>query len=349
MVKEITKDELSLRGVSRGTESAFYKVKCKKVLVFGDPHFSGVYQGTHIDYQKNCADVMHSILEKVRNEEDDVAVIFLGDVIGVKERNIKDHRFLAMVFHFFKMLNELTNGDVLSVRGNHDFGEYPDFALLESLNLIKNPDYIDFMPNGEDIEARFHIVNYGDEYRELDLANDESISDVILGHNDYTIEGVTDWYGGHNVIDVKSMHNFVGAQLIISGHIHTPSPEIYETFIGSDHPISLYYPGCPTRVSERYDDCYYVKFEYDGNGTEMSCLEFGLPPASEIFHEKVEVDNEEVAPEESLRNERLTDILAEIREKKIFNGDIESQVKAVPHATEEAKELALEYLSRANN
>lgn len=349
MATKITKDSLSLRGVSRGTKQAGYTVSSDCVLVFGDLHLSAKYEGSHKDYMANCINVMERILSLVREEAKTkkVSVFLLGDVFGVKERNISPQtRFLAIVIEFFRQLKQLTEARVFSVRGNHDFGEFPDFHLFEQLGLIKNPDYVDYKPRGSH-EARFHFINYGDEGREIPLAED-GVSNIGLGHNDYSIEGVTNWYGHDKIIDLRRQSNFVGIDLLISGHIHDPSPQVYDCSINSIADISLFYPGCPTRVAQRYDDCYYVKFEFDGTSTDWDCKLYGLDPASEIFHPKD--SDASLVPEdaeEDERHERLEDILEEIRTKKIFSGDIVGQIDKVPHASDQAKLIAREYLEAA--
>lgn len=352
MSTQITKDSLSLRGVKRGTEEAGFTVDSEVILVFGDLHLSSKYEGSHKDYTSNCVDVMERILKIVRAEDKKVTVILLGDVFGVKERNISPQtRFLTIVIEFFKQLNNITEGDTYSVRGNHDFGEFPDFYLFEQLGLIKNPDFIDFKPNGESHEARFHIVNYGYESRDLELAGEgvsNIVSNIVLGHNDYSIEGVTNWYGHDKIIDLRRQSNFIGVDLLISGHIHDPSPEAYECTINNVSDIVLFYPGCPTRVAQRYDDCYYVRFEYQDGATDWNCKTYGLDPAESIFHPKdSDIGLIEVDTEDEERHQRLEDILEEIRTKRIFGGDIVSQIDRVPHASENAKSIAREYLKKS--
>lgn len=346
MAKTIKRDELSLRGVKRGTEEKGFDVDSPVILVIGDLHLSSKYRGSHIDYEENCMDIMVRTLSILRDEDRPVTLFLLGDVFGVKERNITPQpRFFSKVLEFFKELNTITRGRVFSVRGNHDYGEFPDFNIFEQLGLIKNPDHVDFRPNGS-FEGRFHFVNYGNEYRDLDMAGD-GVSNIILGHNDFAIEGVTNWYGSDSNIDLRKMLNFRGADLLISGHIHDPSEEVYSCNIGTDHEIDLFYPGCPSRVSQRYDECYYVQFEFNGDGTDYNMHKYGLKPAEEIFHPAESEVTKEESEEEHLRSARLEDILLEISEKSIFSGGLTQQIKNVPYASDEAKKIAIEYLELA--
>lgn len=351
------KDALSLRGAGHGTAEEGYISKSDSVLLFGDPHLSAEYSGTHKDYQENCRRVMLKILEHVREarEHGTVAVIFLGDVFGVKERNIRNHAFLYEVVVFFKELNNLCNNEVFSVRGNHDFGasgSFPDFALFEGLGMIRNPLWVDYHPEGEERQVRFHLVNFGAEDRELEMAHKDvnsDTSDVILAHNDFKIDGLTGWYG-NNTIDLKRQTNFIGASLLISGHIHTPSGSFMPCTIGSVADIKLFYPGCPTRVSERYDDCYYVKFTVESGGASYDCPPFGLWTAEEEFFPKSEADiaDLEGVDERKVRTEKLEEIIKLMQENQIFHGNVDDQITNYPEFSPVVKGIALDYLHKAS-
>lgn len=337
-----------------------YKVFKGRVLLFGDLHLSSVYQGQHKDYTLECYTNMDNISKKVKAEKAS-AVFLLGDLIGVNERNIRDRQFLLRVVLFLRTLNELTNGNVFIVKGNHDKGDFSDFDFLVGMGLIKNPKYVDYYgcskeeyaELGDDaLEVRFHFVNYGEETRELDISSDAEYSNVVLGHADYLIDNVTNWYQHKGGVQVSKLVNFKGVELIISGHIHNPSTQIDSTNIGEET-IGLFYVGSPSRTAERYDDCWYVSFEYvvgeDGVGsTEYGAQLFGLAKADEVFYPKEDFINDEdyddVTDEET---ESLTSIVKEIMEGRMTSGDLFGQIKSVPGASDEVKNIACEYLQRA--
>ena len=191
-----------------------YKVFGGRILVFGDLHLSCTYEGQHINYTLECYKNMDNIVTKVKDEKPS-AVFFLGDIIGVNERNLRDRQFLMRVFLFFQTLNELTNGNVYSVKGNHDKGDFSDFDFFLGVGLLKNPNYVDYYcsledynSNGEEaLEVRFHFVNYGDESRELDMYEGEG-SNIVLGHADYLIDGVTNWYQHKGGVYLSRLSNF---------------------------------------------------------------------------------------------------------------------------------------------
>ena len=326
------------------------------MLVFGDPHLSCVYEGTHKNYALECYKNMDNIIQKTKDNKAS-AVILLGDIVGVNERNIKDRRFLMRVMMFLQTLNDLTGGNVYSVKGNHDKGDFPDFDLFIGLGLLKNPDYVDYykcseegyIEQGEDaLEVRFHFVNYGEENRKLSIDRDGEYSNIVIGHADYLIDGVTNWYQHKDGVHLNRLANFKGVDLVVSGHIHTPSDQVHSTAIG-DWSIDLFYPGSPSRTSERFNDCWYVTFEYEdsSNTTAYDMELFGLDPVDEVFHPKEVFIDDDSAEERIKESESLTSIVKEIMAGRSFTGDLFTQVKSVPWATDVEKELACDYLRKA--
>lgn len=318
-----------------------------KVLIFGDLHFSCVYQGQHKNYIYDCYNNMNLITEVVKREKP-AWIIFLGDIIGVNERNIRDHQFLMRVLLFFETLNNITDGNVYTVKGNHDCGDFTDFDFLVGLGLIKNPEYLDY--EGKDgVEVRFHFVNYGQEHRKLDILS--NASNVVLGHADYYVEGVTTWYSAKQGIELSKLGNFCGVDLVISGHIHLPSSEILYTTLKDGKPVGLFYTGSPSRTAERIEECWYFYFEYSEaeNSTDFSAELMQLPSVEDTFYpsENFELDEEESEEEE--RSQKLTDIVKEIIDSRLTTGNIEHQIMIIPTADDDTKKLAIEYYRKAMN
>lgn len=318
-----------------------------KIHIYGDLHLSCTYEGQHKSYILECYKNMDNIINKVKQDKPS-AIIFLGDVIGVNERNLRDRQFLMRVLLFFKTLNELTNYNVYSVKGNHDIGDFSDFDFFVGIGYLKCPNYIDYYSSKDgSLEVRFHLVDYGKEDRKLDIRADDDCSNVVLGHQDYVIEGVTDWYKHKNGVMLSRLGNYKGVDMVISGHIHNPSSEILVTSIAGE-PIQLFYTGSPSRTAERFDDCWYVVFEYDGEETAYDAKLFGLESASTVFHPKEDFINDDCSDEDMVReSESLTQIVKEIMEGRMTNGDLFAQVRAVPGVSDKVKEIACSYLQKA--
>lgn len=332
-----------------------------RVLIFGDLHISSSFSGQHKNYQYECYYNMDKIISIVAKEKAS-AVIFLGDLVGVNEKNIRDRQFLMRTQNFFKVLNQATNGNVYSVKGNHDMGDFTDFDFFEGLGYIKNPKYINYYgrkpgsKKDDGLEIRFHLVNYGDEHKSLKLASsNDCASDVVLGHCDYYIEGVTNWYSAGSNVELSKLDNYQGVALVFSGHIHIPSDEMLFTTLKNGDSIGLFYLGSPARVTERFDDCWYLAFEYtksdseDEWSTSYDSIFMGLEPADEVFYPKEDFIEDE--SEEALReneSSKLTDIVKEIMDSRIMTGDLNHQIDIVPGVRKEVKDIAKQYLELAS-
>ena len=337
------------------------KILGGKVLVFGDLHFSSSFSGQHKNYQYECYSNMDNIISLVKDQKAS-AIIFLGDLVGVNEKSIRDRQFLMRTMLFFETLNKLTNRQVYSVKGNHDMGDFTDFDLFQGLGYIKNPKYIDYYGVNSDtkkqsFEIRFHLVNYGDEHKPLTLAGREGfVTDVVLGHADYYIEGVTNWYSAGTNIELSKLDNFQGIDLVFSGHIHIPSDEILYTSMKDGSTVGLFFTGSPSRVAERFDDCWYLDFEYkrnlDGWGTEYESHFMGLAPADEVFYPKkdfIDVDDEETDEDiRAMKSDKLTDIVKEVIDSRIMSGDLNHQIDIMPGVSDDVKSIAKKYLELAS-
>jgi|GEM_PF-1712249 predicted phosphodiesterase len=323
-----------------------------KICIFGDLHLSIAFNGQHISYGTECYENMERIKE-ICKEEKPSAIIFLGDLIGVTERNIRDRQFLMRVMQFFEYLNVVTEGKVYSVKGNHDIGDFSDYDFLVGMGLIKNPKYIDYYNDERGWEVRFHLVNYGHENEKLAITEaTDAVSNVVLGHADYYIDGVTNWYSAKGGVELSKLGNFCGVELVISGHIHIPSTEILYTTLKDGNSIGIFYTGSPSRVAERFDDCWYVTFEFNETGTECNQKLMNLKPAKDVFYPKEQfdldlVDDEEIMSKE--KSEKLTLLVKDIIESRLTTGDIVSQIKSIPGFDDETKNLATDYYQKAEN
>ena len=119
--------------------------------------------------------------------------------------------------------------------------------------------------------------------------------------------------------------------------------------------IGLFYLGSPARVTERFDDCWYLAFEYtksdseDEWSTSYDSIFMGLEPADKVFYPKEDFIEDE--SEEALReNEsaKLTDIVKEIMDSRIMTGDLNHQIDIVPGVRKEVKDIAKQYLELAS-
>lgn len=319
-----------------------------KIMLIGDLHFSDVFTGKHKNYLENCCKVLSDITRMVEDNKPSCLVL-LGDIIGWNETNIKSRQVFAFFCRVLKQWNAIC--PVVVVQGNHDTKGYPDFLFLKEFDLIRNPKQIDYYNTNGNLEVRFHIVNYGDEDRDLELADEKfGASNVVLGHNNYTINGVTTWYSSGDGIELNKLENFNGVDYVISGHIHNPSPDIYPTQMPNGESCFLLYPGCPTRpIKEKtmYETCWVVYLECNGISTDIKTETWELTPSSELFDDCIVEERSEEEVEDLMRKEALQGVLQDLLKYRMTGGDPFTQVDNIPNASEEAKSVAKNYLHMA--
>ena len=336
-----------------------FDVRGGKILIIGDLHLSDYFKGRHKNYLQNCYDVMEK-LDKIVADSKPSAIVLLGDLVGWTKPNIISREVLSNFCKYFIKWN--TYGTIFSVRGNHDTQGYPDFRLFSDLNLIvtseKCDGHFDFYGNESDTEpsVRFHIVDYKEEHSPLAIAGGD-ISNVVLGHNNYTIAGQTTWYSGGEGVELGHLENFADIDMVISGHIHNPSPDFCETTMLNGKNCTLYYPGCPTRpVYEKnnmYDSVKVVEVVYNPSisMTDFNTIDVVLKPAEEVFETGGIDDAEKTQLEidEEMRKASLSDILSDLVKYRMNQTDPISQIANIPNASGDAKRIATDYLQMAMN
>ena len=327
-----------------------------KVLVVGDLHISDVYVGHHKDYWQNCIDCASKITGIIK-DEGITHLILTGDLIGLREKNLRHRDSLLLVVLLLQEWNKLTNNHVYSVTGNHDVGgKLTDFGMLASMGVLKTTAHIKDISRPEDEVAyldvgscRFHFIDYGMERKSLNIDRRPSHSNVAITHNDIQVSGQTTWwYPSPNAFELSTMTNWKGVEFIVGGHIHNPSPEIAVTSIDGEK-VSLLYAGCPTRPkkSDIWDMAYGVVFGVQEKNVDVSLAYINLPKAEQIFVDTF-TDVEDETVDSACSIEELAEILDSLSQYHLdSDGDIESQIKKYSVADKEAGDIALEYYRRA--
>ena len=328
-----------------------------EIMLIGDLHISDVYTGKHKDFLTECMTILRQLTDTIE-ERKPSAVILLGDLVGWTETNIRNREVLAMVCSVLQNWNKVCR--VYSLRGNHDIKGYPDFQFFVGLGLIIPSStcggYIDYYGfEGQELpEVRFHMVDYHEESRHLDIL--EGTSNIVLGHNNFTINGVTTWYSAHDGIELGMQNNLCGVDMVISGHIHNPSPEMYYATMPDGQSCGLFYLGNPTRVVKDkvpYEYCWlmYISYNETEHQTDVDWQMFQLPPVEDCFHLDETFVEEKSADElaDEMRRQELKGVLNDLLTYRLNQGDPIKQVENIPNASDAAKKVAIDYLTMAFN
>ena len=263
------------------------------------------------------------------------------------EKNLKERRTLLRLIQVLQKWNKLLNGNVYSLRGNHDIGKnMTDYDFFVTMGLLK------YVPQLDIGSCRLHLFNYGEETRPIVVDNDKY--NVGCFHTNLLIEGLTTWYRGGVGVELSSLKNLYGISMAIAGHIHNPSMRLVSTSI-NDSDISLFYPGCPTRPRlepNMWEKCYGVVLTTNEFDTQMDVITFDLKPLEEVFttldeDPSIDEENEETVPFDL---EALNEILNELEYFNVNSGlDYDSQIRRFAGLDKVAADIALEYLERAES
>ena len=326
-----------------------------EVLVFGDLHISDKYCGKHRNYFENCVSVLTTMTEIISKRKP-YAVVLAGDLVGVStdDRTVRDRGTLMYLWKVISTWNELVNGNLYGVIGNHDRGgKHTEADFFAYMGLIKYQNYFDHN------NLRVHLVHYGDESRSLDI-DPASECNVVVGHNAFLIEGQTTWFKVREGMLLSEMKNFKGVDIVLSGHIHYPSSVINETSI-DDAPIGLFYMGCPTRPRKEpmmWDRVYYPTLVVSDDlsvNTEVSINlnEIVLSPLESLFvstYDDDMTDFDSMLDNPSIDIDGLAEILSELS-KYALPGleDYKSQLRRLAGVDTEAANLAIKFLEEAES
>lgn len=315
-------------------------------LVVADLHLSDKYSGRHVDYFRDCIEFLEKITETIKVYKI-THLILTGDLFGrTTEKNLQSRDSLLYVMKVFQVWNQMTNGNVYSVLGNHDIShKLTDFQLLVSLGLLKRVPFVDVGA------VRFHLIDYGDHKRAVDI--DSSKYNVAVMHANLQIEGITTWFrGGNDGVELSSLDNLYGVDFVISGHIHNPSIRLVETSI-KDKTVQLFYPGNGTRPKyerDLWDKCYGVILETTAtDDVNFKLVEYKLRPVEEVFqltYEDVSTEEEESISDAPIIDiQQLSAILEELKNYNLLGeSDYKTQIKKLGGIDKEAVDLALQYI-----
>jgi predicted phosphodiesterase len=323
-----------------------YNVLTKYVpLIVGDLHISDKYSGRHVDYFADCVDFINQITDEIKKNK--VTHLFLtGDLIGrTTEKNLQSRDTLMYFIKVLQVWNDLTNGNVYSARGNHDYAEnLTDFEFFVTIGVIKTANFVDVGA------ARIHLIDFADHNRALDI--DEDKYNVAIMHTNLQIEGITTWFvGGNDGVELSSLENLYGVELVIAGHIHNPSIRTVTTSI-RDKDISLFYPGCGTRPRYEpniWNKCYGVMLTTDEDDVQLGQITFDLKDGSTIFKSTFnEIEEDEVLDDAPMFDiAQLSEILQQLNDYNILGeSDYKEQVTKFGGIDKDAVELALSYIEK---
>ena len=317
-----------------------------KIGFIGDLHLSDRVTGRHKDYYANCMEVLNKITEAIEAEK--LTHLFLaGDIFGTHEHTLKTMEARSAIFEKIAKWNTLLNGELYSIRGNHDSAaKTTDFDLLVATHLLKTTPETGYVY--VDIGGyRVHMIDYGNDNAKVVI--DETRGNLALMHSYLRIPGKVDLMNIKQAINLDSLVNLKGIDLVIGGHYHTPSPGYLTTQIeGKD--ISLMYIGCPTRPSaaDTWTETYMLVATSVDDGLGQYTLseqtaKFKLCPIENLL--KPVKEKSEDVQESISRTEMVASVLNELESYNIMGtGAYRTRLENMRATNPEAVDLCLHYI-----
>lgn len=322
----------------------------KTVAFIGDLHFYDGVSKSHNNYYANCLDCMHRYTEELQSSKPDY-ILLAGDLVGLAERVTRSRLGLFSLINYLRIWSDICGGNLYSIAGNHDYtkGEsMSDFDFLSSLGIIKTARNLDILG------LRVHMIDYGKEREDIDLAVDKH--NVAFMHANLQIDGLTTWFHADEGIQLAQLHNLKGVELAVCGHIHNPSPRMVSTSIDGIN-CSLMYLGCATRP-KRKDTWSVVHVLYadcsDTGDVDFRVGEVQLEDYTKVFTEKaIELNSDEpedvLSEEPTVDIELLTKILDELSPALMGSElDYRTQITRLAGVDKKAADMAIHYIDMAD-
>lgn len=328
----------------------------KNILIFGDIHADDVFEGKHKNYAENTITVFKSILKKTAERKPDI-VFLMGDLVGVRpgRSKVRTRIYLQALIGFIRALGP----EVVILKGNHDYAEDSDYDFLNGIGVFTSPSNlghtydINTTGNKEDT-LRFHLRDFGKENMKLELDTNKDGINIVLAHNEFYIEGAEYRRRSEGAFELTKHTPFYGADVILSGHIHQPSPHIedFNTLTGVQ--TAFVNLGCPTRPSsaENYNEVWLIEFKYEEGNWHFNPEPFELEPASNVFLKQDTMFEEVKAEMEAYDKDRrlsLDTVLTTILESGPNLLNVREQIQRIPAARQESKDKALALLEQASS
>lgn len=207
------------------------------ILIHGDDHLSSRNYGGHVDYPGESLECFQTIT-KIMEDEKVTHLISPGD-LTYGRFNLA---YRTLVEDELNKRNQMTNGNVFQLRGNHDYStsgmtEWEYYTTHRK--LMKPATRLEFS------SCVIHMIDFGKENVPLELSDTKE--NIVVGHNYFNFkDSPLPNFGSPIILDDRE--DWFNVSMVISGHIHKNfhlAGKIVKDGISRD--VGLYYPGSLSR------------------------------------------------------------------------------------------------------
>lgn len=208
------------------------------VIIYGDPHLSSKSYGSHKDYPRESLEYF----QKITQLAEDIGATYIigtGDLTYGKFHTLEYRRSVEKEL---LRQNEITNGNVYSLKGNHDSATngMTEYEFYVEKGLLKHADKLDVQT------LHFTLADYGRLLQVKPNVNPDEIN-VLVSH-DYLKFKDTQLPNFGTAIELDRLSQFFDIDYIICGHIHKTMAFKGLIIRGNEASETLvFYPGCMAR------------------------------------------------------------------------------------------------------
>lgn len=317
-----------------------------KIIIYGDIHLSSRNYGSHRDYPRETLEYFTKITETVE-KEGATHLIGLGDLTYGKFHSLE---YRKEVEEQLEKQYKLTRGNRYELKGNHDSATYgmTEYEFYLEKGLIKQSENLTIG------NVNISMIDYG-KHKKVDIITpDKEMVNIVLAHDYYKFRD-TQLPNYGNAIELESMEEWFGVDLIICGHIHN-----YEKFSGlmlkgegnqqQNKRTGVVYLGCMSRPS--YREGFMQKEGTLGCITITEDLTVNYEELKIPLWELNKSFNLEQRAEEQTKKENkidVTDIVKKINSHERRVGNPEDIIMAMENVDLKYRKKAIELLKEGNN
>jgi hypothetical protein len=311
-----------------------------RILVGGDPHLSSRARGAHTDYPGNSLNRQRELTE-IAEENDATHILRLGDFSYYRFSTLE---FREAVDKELEKQNEVVNGNVFDLEGNHDTSTsgMTEYQYYIKKGLIKKPEN---MVIGN---CNLSFIHSGG-YREPKVApTQDGMYNFVFAHDFYKFKDTPlQDYGEAILLD--NYDPLFGTNYLIVGHIHHHLAfEGYVEYGGNASKLIVHYLGCAARpdYKENFVDTQghlALITIYDDAEPKYELIHYALPSIESTFNLVEKAKSVQKQMEKSSR----VDISAEVKrlnEHKMNFGNPEDIIMSRGEIPEKYRSKAVELL-----
>ena len=326
--------------LENGTENGLLAA----IMVVGDTHFKCDNYGGHVNYGKEVL-YYERKLNEIAREKHVTHYISTGDLTYGKFNKLE---YRQMVDCIFDERNTIVGGNFYMVKGNHDKASYgkTEYEYYLEKNTFKGSCSLDIGIERQYGGLHIQMNDFGD-MSEFNAVN--GAVNILITHGYFTFKNAELPYYGKSECLLDTYSPWIGADLILAGHIHEEHlirGKIMGKEIGVHYLPCLSRPALHANIMTESGNVDIIYVDTEGNVTiEMVPVE--LLPVEQCFRlEALKRNAQEDANDLKYDKIDFSDIVKRLAGYEKAFGDPIERVRALENVPDVCKERAIDWLMR---